>query len=134
MLIDCRDLQVASQNVVTMQYREATLVADITAMRAQIKIARQDAWSGRKELDPQWLRKVNYAIIMRKKELVGLRVTRCAEQHRIKEERRQRELDSYVSEQALFMRHAKRLIPRKLYEEVRAAARSDLRQRLEQET
>ncbi|RWU19105.1 hypothetical protein DM813_22570 [Pseudomonas alkylphenolica] len=133
MLINSRDLQDASQNVIAMQNREATLVAEITAMRAQIKVARQDAWSGRNDLDPQWLRKVNYAIIMRKRELAGLRVTRCAEQNRIKEERRRRELDSYVSEQALFMRHARRLLPRKLYDEIRAAARNERLLRLEQE-
>lgn len=106
--------------------REATLISEIASMRAQVKLARQEAHAGRKELDTQWLRRINYAIIMTKKELAGVRVDRGLAQHQQKEERRKLMLMTQLSEQAQFMRHAKRLLPRKVYEEVRTAARSEV--------
>jgi len=113
-------------DVAEMLSRESTLVAEIASMRAQVKLARHEAYVDSKDLDRQWLRRINYAIIMSKKELAGLRVARCAEQHRIKEERRQQDLMTRLSEQALFMRHAKRLLPKKAYEEIRSAVRAEV--------
>lgn len=112
--------------VVDMLSREAALVSEITSMRAQVKLARQEAHAGRKALDTQWLRRINYAIIMTKKELAGLRVDRGLAQFQQKEERRRLTLLTQLSEQALFMRHAKRLLPRKAYEEIRTAVCSEV--------
>ncbi|MFG0409993.1 hypothetical protein [Pseudomonas sp. FYR_11] len=112
--------------VTEMLSREATLVSEIASMRAQVKLARQEAYAGRKELDTQWLRRINYAIIMTKKELAGVRVDRGVAQHEQKEERRKLMLMTQLSEQAQFMRHAKRLLSKKVYEEVRTAARSEV--------
>ncbi|RAU47416.1 hypothetical protein DBP26_007020 [Pseudomonas sp. RIT409] len=89
-------------------------------------LARQEAYAGRKELDTQWLRRINYAIIMTKKELAGVRVDRGLAQHEQKEERRKLMSMTQLSEQAQFMRHAKRLLSKKVYEEVRTAARSEV--------
>jgi len=112
--------------VVGMLSREATLVSEIASMRAQVKLARQEAHAGRKALDTQWLRRINYAIIMTKKELAGLRVDRGLAQFQQKEERRKLMLLTQLSEQALFMRHARRLLPKKVYEQVCMAARSEV--------
>lgn len=70
--------------------------------------------------------KVNYAIIMTKKELAGLRIDRGLTQFQQKEERRKLMLMTQLSEQAQFMRHAKRLLSKKVYEQVRMAARSEV--------
>ncbi|MCE5985637.1 hypothetical protein LVV83_01135 [Pseudomonas sp. LM20] len=115
-----------SCRVVDMLSREATLVSEIASMRAQVKLARQEDHAGRQALDTQWLRRINYAIIMTKKELAGLRVDRGLAQYQQKEERRKLTLLTQLSEQALFMRHAKRLLSKKVYEEVRAAVRSEV--------
>ncbi len=115
-----------SCRVVDMLSREATLVSEIASMRAQVKLARQEDHAGRQALDTQWLRRINYAIIMTKKELAGLRVDRGLAQFQQKEERRRLILMTQLSEQALFMRHAKRLLSKKVYEEVRMAARSEV--------
>ncbi|RRW62992.1 hypothetical protein EGJ51_09280 [Pseudomonas fulva] len=61
-LLEARGIQVEE-----MLSREATLVSEIASMRAQLKLARQDAHAGRKKLDVPWLRRLNYAIIMRNK-------------------------------------------------------------------
>lgn len=121
-----KDLHQRGCRVAEMLSREATLVSDIASMRAQVKLARQEAHAGNKALDSQWLRRINYAIIMRKKELAGLRVDRGLAQYQQKEERRKLTLLTQLSEQALFMRHAKRLLSKKVYEEVRAAVRSEV--------
>lgn len=115
-----------SCRVVDMLSREATLVSEIASMRAQVKLARQEDHAGCQALDTQWLRRINYAIIMTKKELAGLRVDRGLAQYQQKEERRKLTLLTQLSEQALFMRHAKRLLSKKVYEEVRAAVRSEV--------
>lgn len=120
------ELHQRSCRVTEMLSREATLVAGIASMRAKVKLARQEAHAGRKELDSQWLRRINYSIIMTKKELAGVRVDRGLAQHQQKEERRKLTLMTQLSEQAQFMRHAKRLLPKKVYEEVRIAARSEV--------
>lgn len=112
--------------VTEMLSREATLASEIASMRAQVKLARQEAYAGRKEPDSQWLRRINYAIIMTKKALAGVRVDRDLAQHQQKEERRKLMLMTQLSEQAQFMRHAKRLLPKKVYEEIRKAAQGEV--------
>lgn len=121
-----REQHERSCRVVDMLSREATLVSEIASMRAQVKFARHEDHAGRKALDTQWLRRINYAIIMTKKALAGVRVDRGLAQHQQKEERRKLMLMTQLSEQALFMRHAKRLLSKKVYEEVRMAARSEV--------
>jgi len=112
--------------VIEMLSREATLVAEIASMRAQVKLARREANAGRNDLDAQWLRRINYAIIMRKKALAGIRVDRGLAQHQQKEDRRRLTLLTQLSEQALFMRHAKRLLSKKVYDEIRLAVLSEV--------
>ncbi|AVF56050.1 hypothetical protein AL527_13270 [Pseudomonas fulva] len=120
-LLEARGIQVEE-----MLSREATLVSEIASMRAQLKLARQDAHAGRKKLDVPWLRRLNYAIIMRNKALAGLRVDRGLAQYQQKEERRRLTLLTQLSEQALFVRHAKRLLSKKVLEEIRAAVHSEV--------
>lgn len=119
-------MQERGRCVVDMLSREATLVSEITSMRAQIKRARQEVHAGRQELDAQWLNRIHYAIIMSKKTLAGIRVDRGLAQHQQKEERRRLTLMTQLCEQALFMRHAKRLLTKKAYEEIRVAVRSEV--------
>ena len=95
-------------------------------MRAQVKLARQEAPAGYKELDTQWLRRINYAIIMSRKALAGLRVDHGLAQYQQKEERRRLTLLTQLSEQALFVRHAKCLLPKSVFEEIRAAVRREV--------
>lgn len=102
--------------------REAILVSEITSMRQQVKVARHKAWTDREQVEPDWLRRVNCALIARKKELAGLRVERVSEQRRLKDVRHQLDIDTRVSLQAAFMRQAKRLLSKKVYGEIRAAA------------
>ena len=102
--------------------REAILVAEIASMRQQVKVARQKAWVERVQVEPDWLRRVNCALIARKKELAGLRVERVSEQRRLKDARHQLDIDTRISLQAAFMRQAKRLLTKKVYGEIRAAA------------
>jgi len=60
------------------------------------------------------------------KALAGLRVDRGLAQYQQKEERRRLTLLTQLSEQALFVRHAKRLLSKKVLEEIRAAVRSEV--------
>lgn len=123
----CREkMEHRGHRVIEMLSREATLVAEIASMRAQVKLARQEAYVGHKDLDTQWLRRINYAIIMTKKELAGIRVDRGLAQYQQKEERRKLNLLTQLSEQALFVRHAKCLLTKKAFEEIRAAVRSEV--------
>jgi len=103
--------------------REAVLVAEITSMRQQIKAARYHAHVQREPVDPDWMYRVHVALIARRKELAGLRVERISEQRRLKDARHQREIDMRLSLQAAFIRQAKRLLSKKVYGEIKAAAR-----------
>lgn len=111
-----------SRTLSDMLAREALLVSEIASMRQQVKIARHKAWTERVQVEPDWLRRVNCALIARKKELAGLRVERVSEQRRLKDARHQLDIDTRISLQAEFMRQAKRLLPKKVYGEIRAAA------------
>lgn len=119
-------MQARGRCVVDLLSREAALVSEITSMRAQIKRARQEVHAGRQELDAQWLNRVHYAIIMSKKVLAGIRVDRGLAQHQQKEDRRRLTLMTQLCEQALFMRHAKRLLTKKAHGEIRAAVHSEV--------
>lgn len=103
--------------------REAVLVAEITSMRQQIKAARYHAHVQRERVDPDWMHRIHFAMIARRKELAGLRVERVSEQRRLKDARHQQEIDMRLSLQAAFVRQAKRLLSKKVYGEIKAAAR-----------
>jgi len=102
--------------------REAILVSEVVSMRQQVKVARQKAHAERVPVDPGWMNRVNCALIARKKELAGLRIERVSEQRRLKDARHQSEIDTRTSFQAAFIRQAKRLLPKAVYSEIRAAA------------
>lgn len=101
---------------------ERTLTEDIARMRTQIKVARQIAFSERGPLDQDWYRKVNYAITMQKQKLVAAKNQRGALQRKAKENRHLLELHKQSSQQACFMRQAKKRLPKKLFDEIYAAA------------
>lgn len=58
--------------------------------------------------------------------LAGIRVDRGLAQHQQKEDRRRLTLLTQLSEQALFMRYAKRLLSKKVYDEIRLAVLSEV--------